>query len=253
MALGKKGTVRAVETSLRIIDALADLNGASTSQIAAHLNLPKSTVHAHLRTLLENEYVITHQGAYSLALHLFELGQHARSRHEIVTVAIEELERLAERTQEIASLLIEEHGHGVFVYSVNGSTRRRTSSRIGRRVHLHATSSGKAILAHLSKERIHTLVDRHGLEAYTSNTITTRSVLFEELETIRSQGYAVDDEERQTGFFCTGAPVLAETEVLGAISISGPKHRILDSWSVEELAARTTETATNIEFNITGI
>lgn len=170
-----------------------------------------------------------------------------------MTVAVEELEKLAERTQEMASLLIEEHGHGVFVYSVNGTIGRRTFSRVGRRMHLHATSSGKAILAHFPPERTRTIIDRHGLDAYTANTITTRSALFDERETVRSRGYAVNDEERRIGFFCTGGPVLAEMEALGAVSSSGPKSRLLDDWSVEELAAQATETATNIGFNVTGI
>uniref|UniRef100_UPI0034A320CF IclR family transcriptional regulator domain-containing protein n=1 Tax=Halalkalicoccus paucihalophilus TaxID=1008153 RepID=UPI0034A320CF len=97
------------------------------------------------------------------------------------------------------------------------------------------------------------MVDRHGLDAYTPNTITTQGALIDELEVIHSQGYAIDDEERRIGFFCIGVPILTETNVLGAISISGPKSRMLDGKSVEELASQTTATATNIEFNITGI
>lgn len=253
MALGEENTVQSVETSLRIVDALATLNGGNTTDVASHLDLPTSTTHAHLQTLSRNGYVINQRGTYHLGLRLFELGQHARSRHDIATVAIEELEKLAEKTQQMASLLIEEHGRGIFVCSVDGPNGNRTSSRIGRRVHLHATSSGKAILAHLPPERTRTIIDRHGLRPYTANTLTTPSALFSELRTIRSQGYAVDDEERRIGFRCTAAPVLVENEVRGAISVSGPKRRMMDDWSVEELAAHATETATTIEFNITGI
>lgn len=253
MALEGTDTVQAVETSLRIVDALAELGGASTAEIASYLNLPNSTVHAHLRTLHRNEYVVNRRGTYHVALRFFEVGQRARSRHGIAAVAVEELEKLAERTGEMASLLIEEHGRGTFVYSVHGTNGERTFSRIGRRIHLHATSSGKAILAYLSPGDARTIIDRHGLESYTPNTITTRDALFDELQTVRTQGYAVDDEERRLGFFCTAVPVLTEEDVLGAVSVSGPKLRIMNEWSVEELAAHIDETTTNIEFNVTGI
>nr|WP_066384338.1 hypothetical protein [Halalkalicoccus paucihalophilus] len=81
---------------------------------------------------------------------LFELGQQALARYNIVTVAIKELEKLAERTQEMTSLLIGEHGYGIFVCSLNGDTGGRTFSRIGQRVPLHATGSGKQF-SHISR------------------------------------------------------------------------------------------------------
>lgn len=251
MEPAKPVTVGATETSLRIIDALRTLDGAGVTDLAEHLELPKSTVHNHLQTLRRNEYVTKQGSEYAVGLRFLQLGEHARDRRPIATIAPPEIDKLAEETREMANLLVEEHGRGVFLYRAKGADAVHMDTHAGKRVPLHTTGFGKAILAHLPDERVERVLDRHGLPAVTPSTITDRGRLLEELETIRERGYAYDDEERLEGLRCVAAPVIVDDDVLGAVSVSGPRSRIRGDWYREELPSLVMSTANVIEINST--
>jgi DNA-binding IclR family transcriptional regulator len=244
-------TVGATETSLRIIDALRTLDGAGVTELADHLGLPKSTVHNHLQTLRRNEYVTRQGSQYAIGLRFLQLGEYARDRRQIATIGPPEIDKLAEETREMANLLVEEHGRGVFLYRAKGADAVHMDTHAGKRVHLHTTGFGKSILAHLPNERVERILDRHGLPAATPNTITDRDRLMEALETIRERGYAYDDEERLEGLRCVAAPIVVDGEVLGAVSVSGPKSRIRGDRYHEELPSFVTSAANVIEINST--
>lgn len=251
MEPAKPVTVGATETSLRIIDALRTLDGAGVTDLAEHLELPKSTVHNHLQTLRRNEYVTKQGSEYAVGLRFLQLGEHARDRRPIATIAPPEIDKLAEETREMANLLVEEHGRGVFLYRAKGADAVHMDTHAGKRVPLHTTGFGKAILAHLPDERVERILDRHGLPAVTPSTITDRGRLLEELETVRERGYAYDDEERLEGLRCVAAPVIVDDDVLGAVSVSGPRSRIRGDWYREELPSLVMSTANVIEINST--
>lgn len=251
MSTDESTTVRATETSFRILDALRALDGAGVTELATHLELPKSTVHNHLQTLRRSEYVTREGSKYDVGLRFLQLGEYARDRRGIATIAPPEIDKLAEETREMANLLVEEHGRGVFLYRAKGADAVHMDTHAGKRVHLHTTGFGKAILAHLPDERVETILDRHGLPSVTPNTITDRDRLMDELEEVREQGYAYDDEERLEGLRCIAAPVVVDGTVLGAVSVSGPKSRMTGEWYTDELPALTTSAANVIEINST--
>lgn len=251
MVTDEPTTVRATETSFRILDALRALEGAGVTELASHLDLPKSTVHNHLQTLRRNEYVTKHGSAYDVGLRFLQLGEYARDRRGIATIAPPEIDKLAEETREMANLLVEEHGRGVFLYRAKGADAVHMDTHAGKRVHLHTTGFGKSILAHLPEARVEAILDRHGLPGVTPNTITDRNRLMDELAEVRERGYAYDDEERLEGLRCVAAPIVVDGTVLGAVSVSGPKSRMTGEWYTEELPELTTSTANVIEINST--
>lgn len=104
----------------------------------------------------------------------------------------------------------------------DGRAGRQPYGEIGKRVPLHNIAAGKAILAHLSEERVEEIIGQHGLEEWTERTITDREALFSELETIREQEYARNDGETFEGFRAVASPILHEGELLGSIVVSGP-------------------------------
>lgn len=244
-------TVRATETSLRIIEALRELDGAGVTELAAHLDLPKSTVHTHLQTLRQCEYVVKRDGYYDVGLRFLGLGEYARERRRLSTIGPPEIEKLADETAEMANLLVEEHGRGVFLYRAKGSEAVHMDTHAGKRVYLHTTGFGKSILAHLPDDRVEAIVDRHGLRERTPNTITDREALYDALETIRERGYAFDDEERLQGLRCVAAPIVVEEGVVGAVSVSGPKSRLRGRRFREELPELVESAANVIEINLT--
>ena len=246
------GTIGALETSLRILEALKKRDSAGVTDLSRELDIPKSTVYSHLSTLRENEYVVNENDEYRLGLKFLDLGEHTRDRLRIYRVAKPELEALAEETGELANLLVAEHGEGVYLLRCKGDRAVNLDTRTGMRVKLHCTSLGKAVLAHLPDRRVDEILDYHGLPERTPNTITDRAELDTALEQVRERGYAQDDGERLTGLRCIAAPITDEDGVaVGAVSVAGPTSRIKGERYHDEIPERVRSAANVIELNMT--
>jgi DNA-binding IclR family transcriptional regulator len=244
--------VKSTRTTFEIVEALQTLDGAGVTEVADHLDLPKSTVHNYLTTLEEAEYVVKRDTEYSVGIRFLELGAHARNQMPLYEIAKEEIERLAEDTGELGNLLVEEHGRGSYLHRARGDQAVKVEEHVGTRVYLHSTALGKAILAHMPEERRESILDTHGLPASTEETTTDPDVLADELAQIREQGYAQDDEERITGLRCVAAPVLSnDGRVLGAVSVSAPTNRMRGDVFDEEMPAKVNEAVNVIELNVT--
>jgi IclR family acetate operon transcriptional repressor len=248
-----KNTVDAVRTTFRVLETLEELDGARVTELADRLDIPKSTVHNHLRTLLEEEYVVKDEDTneYRIGLRHLKFGEHARSQ-TLYQIAKPEIRELAENTGEHANLAMHEHGYGVYVYKATGEKAVKLDSYPGKRVYLHTTGFGKAMLAHMDEATREAVYDEHGLPAVTPNTTTDRDELEAELEEIRTRGYAIDDEERLDSMRCIAAPLTTTNgRVLGAISVSGPTGRLKGDYFEEELPDRVVSVANIIEINAT--
>lgn len=222
-----KNPVGAVETTIQIIETLEALDGAGVTEIANEIGLNKGTVHNHLSTLSKHDFVIQRDGKYHTGLRFFEMGERTRNRLKVYELAIPEVDKLADETGELASLLVEEHGRGIYLYRSWGEQALKLDTQIGSRVPLHTTGLGKSILAHLPERRVNEIIDEYGLQGLTENTITEEDALFDELDTIREQGIAIDREERTEGVNCIASPIQTnDGKVLGAVSIAGPVSRM---------------------------
>ncbi|WP_380678221.1 IclR family transcriptional regulator [Salinigranum sp. GCM10025319] len=247
-----KNPVQSTVNTFAIVEALRELDGAGVSELAEHLNIPKSTVHNYLSTLEQEEYIVKEDSVYQVGIRFLELGAYARNRRQIFEIAKPEIDRLAEETGELANLLIEEHGRGTYLQRVRGENAVQVEAHVGTRVSLHSTALGKAILAFMPRERVEEIVDRHGLEQPTPKTVSSREELYDDLEEIRESRYALDDEERLKGLRCVAAPILSNDDrVLGAVSVSGPSNRIRGDRFREELPNKVLEAVNVIELNVT--
>ncbi|RLM90011.1 IclR family transcriptional regulator [Haloarcula sp. Atlit-7R] len=242
-------TVDAVQISLDIIEFLQDRDGAGITEIATTLDHSKGTIHSHMATLAENEYVVKQDGVYRLSLRYLELAETVKDRLQIYDVVREELDDLAADCGELAQFATEEHGRAVYIYKTGGEKAVQTASSVGDRQYLHCISLGKAMLAHMPDARVDEIIEQHGLEGFTVNTITSSEELFDELETIREQGYAFDREEKIEGLRCVAAPVVTNGEVIGALSVSGPASRFEGEIYEEKLPEMVTRSANVIEIN----
>lgn len=252
MVTGSNSHVRTIERALRIVQALQEMDGGTVTSVANHLDLPKSTVHNHLQTLLANEYVTRHGDEYVVSLRFLELGGYTRNRMDIFQVAKPEIKDLAEETGELANLLVEEHGRGVYLYREQGEDAVELDSYAGKRQYLHSTAFGKAMLAFMPEEKVESTIDRHGLPARTDRTITDPDELFAELEEIRDRGYSYDDEESLKGLRCIAAPIQDDDDrVVGAVSVTGPVSRLSGARFSEEIPDMLLSTTNIIEINMT--
>lgn len=247
-------TLSTVDTAVSVVRALEELNGARVAELVDYLDLSKSTVYNHLATLRKNNLVAKDGDSYHLSLQFLLLGEYVRNQQILYQVGKEEVEALAEKTGEYAHLSTEQHGLRISLLKVRGERAvgsQYQRSKIQRPDNLHASSTGKAILAFLPRSRVEEIVDQHGLPAKTEATITDREALFDELEQIRERGYAYNDEEEIRGFRAIGAPIEDPSgQVLGSVSVSGPTSLLQGEQFQEHVPKLVTQSANVIEVNI---
>ena len=244
--------VKSAGTMFEIVEALKRLDRPSVVEVAQHVDLPKSTTHDHLSTLTKLGFVAREPDGYRLGARFLEYGGFVRENMKVYRVARPVVERLAAETGDHANLMIEEHGLGIFLYTAKGENAVNLDTYPGMRVPLHTTALGKAILAHCPREKVDRIIDEHGLQKETENSITDRETLFEQCEQIRGQGYATDNEERGEGVRCVAAPILNQNdEILAAVSVSGPVSRIHNEVFKGDLPQRVQSAANVIELNMT--
>lgn len=250
-----KNTVNAVQTSLTILEALGELDGAGVTELAAHIGATKATVHNHLVTLKGNRYVVKEEDdTYHLGLRFLDIAHHARDRVRIFDLVRQEVDDLAEETGEMVLFTVEEHGVGICLYRAYGEQAIRTPLYVGYQSGLHHTAVGKAILSHLPEERRMEILERQNLDEVTRNTITDREQLVEELDAIRDTGIAISSEETIQGLIGVGAPIIDQNgDVAGAISIIGPRSRMNGDRLHEELPDEIERSVNIIEINMTSI
>ena len=247
-------TLQTSTTTLNVINALKSLNGATVTEMADYLDLSKGGAYHHLATLRENDFVIKSGDEYDLSPRFILIGEHVRQESLLYRFGKEELDKLVAETGEYAQLVTEQHGLGIVVYLKRGENAMGNtySDQMERRsLNLHHLAAGKAILERLPDDRVETIVEQHGLQERTSNTITDVDDLFEELSEVNERGYAYNIEEEVDGLRAVGAAIDGpDGNVLGAISLSGPRSRMQGDRLREEIPEKVMNTADVIEFNI---
>lgn len=244
--------VKTDETLIAILEVLKERDGAGVTELAAELDLAKSTVHGHLATLFDHGFVVKEDGVYHLGLRFLDLGETARQRSVKYEMIKEKTEELADRTDERAQFIVEEHGWGVYLYKAIGNHAVRTHSTIGARLPLYASAAGKAILAGLPEDRAREIIEATELNAMTEHTRTEAGEVFEDIERTRERGYAINEEESTPGLLAVGVSVSDPTgEVIGAFSVSGPTHRMKEEQFETEIPRLMQEIANEVELNIT--
>ena len=245
------GTVKTTGTAFEIIEMLAREDGGHITELSTELGLAKSTIHRHLSTLEELGYVVKEDNKYQLGFRFLKLGEYTRSRDEIYKLAKEQVQKIAERTDERAQFIVEEHGEAVYVFRETGEHAVQTDSEIGKRIPLHATAAGKAILSRLSREEVDEIIEQHGLSAMTANTNSDSDELHDELQTIRDRGFSINHQENIEGLRAIGVPIeYPDGRVFGALSVSGPIHRFRGEFVEDTIPSLLLGTANELELNI---
>lgn len=248
MPESKSRTVQSTKKTLKVIEALGGSDGKGVKELADQLDYPQSTVHNHLASLIEEGFVVKADNQYRLSLVFLELGQQLRTRKGVYIQARELLDQLADETDSWAHFVVEERGKAVNLYTQSGPRSFEAFPDVGNRFPMHVGAAGKAILAEFGDEEIDEIIETHGLEQATPHTITDKQALFDEIEEIRSRGYAFNVEEHVEGVRAVGAPVHLESgKVIGAFSVSGPTHRMKGDRFREELPNIVLGTANELE------
>ena len=238
---GADGGVQSLERAFLLLELMAEDGGeVPLSRLAAGSGLPLSTIHRLVRTLVARGYVRQLPSRrYVLGPRLVHLGESAS--RALGTWARPHLSALVDATGETANLAMLDGDRVVYVAQVPSRHSMRMFTEVGRRVHLHCTGVGKALLSQLPPETARELLDRGGMPSRTARTVTDPDELVAMLPQLAAQGYALDDGEQETGVRCVAVPVPGGTAQT-AISVSGPEGRV-SMESVPQIVAQLQEAA----------
>ncbi len=241
--------MRSIEIADRVASVLellaATPDGMSVSEVARAVGVHKTTASRLLGTLAARGLVERDPGTrrYGLGTVILSLAGSAIVRLPVVSQARPELERLSGLTAETVNLAILDGRHVVYIDQVTPRQAVVMANWVGRRSPVHASSSGKVLLA-FGEERATEAVVSQRLERLTSHTVTDRTRLRRILAETRKQGYARSTSELEEGLVSIAAPVLVDGRAVAAVSISGPTFRIpardqprLASLSIDAAAA----------------
>ncbi|MEU2184553.1 IclR family transcriptional regulator [Streptomyces thermolilacinus] len=219
-----KSAVRTVE----LLEYFAKSPGMHTlAAVQEAVGYPKSSLYMLLRTLVELGWVETDATGtrYGIGVRALLVGTSYIDGDEVVAAARPTLDRLADDTTETVHLARLDGANVVHLATRQAQHHLRPFTRVGRRLPVHSTALGKALLATYDDERVRELLPGT-LPALTEHTITDREKLIDELAAIRAQGYAVDREENTLGLRCFGVAVPNRTPARDALSCSVPAARL---------------------------
>ncbi|CAN5750423.1 allantoin degradation transcriptional regulator AllR [soil metagenome] len=217
--------VQSLVRAFDLLELMADSGGdAGLSELSDASGIPLGTIHRLMRTLVQRGYARQERSRrYALGPRLIRLGETASRL--LGLWARPYLTQLVDLTGETANLALREGDEVVYVAQVPSKHSMRMFTEVGRRVPLHTSGVGKAILAQLPSEEVDAILSRSDLPALTDRTITQAGVLHEQLEIVRDKGYAADVGEYEVGVSCVAVP-LPGAFALAALSVSGPAARL---------------------------
>ncbi|MDP9116557.1 MAG: IclR family transcriptional regulator [Actinomycetota bacterium] len=218
--------VQSLHRALDIVEAVEQRGGhLAIGEIAAIAGLALPTTHRLLQTLVERGWMRQLPNRrYALGFRLAPLG--ATAARLAAAGATPILADLVAATGESANVAVLSGDHAEYVAQVPSAHSMRTFTEVGRRVELHCTGVGKAMLAQFDEDAAGALLRRTGLPSYTQHTLTSEHDLLADLAQTRSRGYAVDEQEQEMGVRCVAVVVPDSGPAWTALSVSGPVTRM---------------------------
>lgn len=238
-------TVQSVARAVEILRSLAGApRGLGVTELADRIGVAKPTAHALLRTLEADQLVTQDHGTgkYRLGPALLELGNAYLETHELRARSVVWADSLATRANEAVWVGVRSGDHVLVVHHAFRPEGAVQILEVGATLPWHTCALGKAIVAHLPADEQSALL-AEPLLMLTGGTLTDPVVLADQLATVRSSGYALEDGEAAIGDAGIAAPVFDQDGVVGAIGLVGPVERMLTETARPEHAVAVRETA----------
>lgn len=253
--IAEKPSNQLVTKLLQLLKALADSRTPMKLQdIVAATGIPQATCLRYLNALLLEGYAFQYldSGRYSLTWGMCNLGDKVRSHQSIRTMSGDIVNELS-LSLEIGICLVIEHDMECMYLDCLYEPEAMGASlmRIGKQTPMHAASSGKILLTEYSDDGLDKLIGEKGLPSLTPRTITTKQGLREEINRVRQQGYAIDDEECEDGIRCVAVPIYDFSgKVSAAVSAFGSVEKVTDEAIQERILPALQRAAKEISFRM---
>lgn len=213
----------------KVLDCFIEENKPlQLADLKEKLDLYPSTIHRILDTLRYLGYIeyVPNSEKYQLGIKCIELGMSKLSQIELITVASPFLDKLSREFNENVYLAILHDGFVVYQAKKEVKRRIQITTHVGTRAHIHCTALGKVLITDLDEKERKKIFNKSGLPKLTKNTITDIELLEKEIEKVKKQDFATDNEENEYDINCIAAPIRDYSgKVIAAISISGPSYR----------------------------
>jgi IclR family transcriptional regulator, acetate operon repressor len=248
---GQAALVQSVDRAVSVLEILARRGEVGVTDLAAELGVHKSTAF-RLVVVLENRGLVEQtvdRGKYRLGFGIVRLAGATAVQLDLSRESRAVCERLAAELGETVNVAILDAGYAINISQVRGNAAVSSHNWVGQRTPLHATSSGKVLLAFQPLPVRDDLIAR-GLTRYTPQTITDPAELRDELGEVSRRGWAATSEELEIGLNAVAAPIRGQDgEVVAAVSVSGPSYR-LDADSFAKIAEPVVAGAVEISARI---
>lgn len=232
--------VQSLDRAIALLRVVADADGMALAEIARRAELPVSTVH-RLLTTLEKRQLVNHDlstGLWTVGLGLFRIGSAYLRIRKLPDIGRPVIRRLLHETDETVNLSMFDAMELVVVAQAEAHAPLRAFFRLGARLPLHATASGKAVLAAASPSFRGACLAQIRYEPFTTATHRSERALMDDVAEVSSRGFAVDMEEHAPGMRSVAAAILNEwREPIGAVSVSAPSVRMSED-RVQRLGRR---------------
>jgi len=219
-----------IKKALKILQIFSqDYPDLGVNEISRILGVHKSSISRIIGTLASEGFLEKNpsNGKYRLGLKLVDLGNRVLSRYDLRDHATPFMEELAKKTGEIIHLSILDRNEIVYLDKKGEGQALTVGTKVGGRTPAHASSMGKILLAGVSHPELMDVLSLGPLLPRTPSTITAIPELLKELEKVRKQGFAIDDEESFPGIRCVAAPIYDRGgKVFAALSVTAPKQRM---------------------------
>ena len=222
--------IKVLDKSLSVLELLlrqdSDMN---ITEMSEKLGFYPSTTHRILDTLKYWGYVEqdSHTQKYQLGLKALELGMTKLHKMDLVREATPYLKELVNQYNETVHLGALEKKEVMYLAKKESSQTIRMISYVGKRAPLHCTALGKVLLAYLPEEERRKILEGKQLPRLTERTITDKEELEKNLEQVKKQGFALDNEENEKDVCCMAVPIRNyQGTVIAALSISRPSFRM---------------------------
>jgi len=229
-----KNPIQVIERMMKLLDVLSYYHDpVSLKQLALETGLHPSTAHRILAAMSATGFVERAEpGTYRLGIRLLELGNVVKSRINIRDSAMPQMQLLHEKTGESVNLGVRQGDEIVYVERTSsGRSSVRVVHLVGARALLHVTAAGKLYLADDPKEKLVEYARRTGLPGLTATSITSFNALEKEIDRVRRNGIAYDNEEIEQGLRCMAAPVRDDDgSLVAGLSVSAPADRYNPEW-----------------------
>lgn len=231
-----------------VLETLAKTGSIGLTELCHEINMNKTTVHRVLNSLQHLGYVEQDEATshYRLSFKIWDIANQLLGRIDIIEEVRPQLRELAATTGETVHLVQINGIEAIYIAKEESASSIRLVSMVGKSIPLYCSGVGKAMLADMSDDEIKRIWDASDRKPLTKHTITDFDAFMKEIQKIRKQGYATDNEENELGVRCVAVSLYNGGQTPQyAFSISAPIQRI-DATRLKEMATKALQVKENL-------